>query len=119
DEAGTCVDELLAAYPANPEGWRQRLVVIGYDAPRSLEAMERFVALNDPTRWNYHADAADRVRKVLAARKGTASPADLFESRVVRARALERTTAGRDYLERLRSQTQGFISATMSTCNAA
>lgn len=119
DEAGKCIDELLAAYPANPEGWRQRLVVIGFDAPGSLEAMERFVALNNPKRWSYHARAADDVRKILAARKGTASPADAFASRVMRAEGLERTAAGRDYFERIKSQTPRFMEAALTTCQAA
>ncbi len=119
DEAGKCVDDLLAAYPENPEGWRQRLVVIGFDAPGSMEAMERFVALNDPKRWSYHANAANGVRKVLAARKGTASPGDLFESRVMRAEALERSAAGRAYFERIKSQTPRFMDAALTTCQAA
>lgn len=118
-EAGKCVDDLLAAYPANPEGWRQRLVVIGFDAPGSLKAMERFVALNDPKRWSYHAKTADSVRKMLAVRKGTASPADVFESRVMRAEALERSAAGRAYFERIKSETPSFMNATMSTCQSA
>ena len=119
DEAGTCVDDLLAAYPANPEAWRQRLMVIGFDAPGSMEAMERFLALNDPKRWPYHADIANRVRKMLAARKGTASPADLFDARVMRAELLERTPAGIAYFERLKSQTPNFMNATMGTCQSA
>lgn len=119
DEAHKCVDDLLAAYPANPEGWRQRLVVIGFDAPGSVEAMERFVALNDPKRWSYHANAADRMRKVLAARKGTASPADLFASRVIRAEALERSPAGRAFFERIKSQSPRFMSDALTACQAA
>lgn len=118
DEAGKCIDDLLTAYPANPEGWRQRLIVIGFDAPGSMEAMERFLALHDPKRWNYHAKSAEGIRKMLAVRKGTASPADLFESRVMRAEALERTAAGRDYFERIKSQTPGFMNATMNTCQS-
>lgn len=119
DEAGKCVDDLLAAYPANPEGWRQRLIVIGFDAPGSMEAMERFVALNDPERWPNHAKSADSVRKMLAVRKGTASPADVFTSRVMRAEALERTAAGRDFFEKLKSQTPNFMNATMGACQSA
>ena|SRR6478672_1189528 len=119
DEAGKCVDDLLVAYPANPEGWRQRLIVIGFDAPGSLEAMERFLALHDPKGWSSHAKFAEGVRKVLAVRKGTASPADLFESRVMRAELLERSAAGRKYFERIRSETPNFMNATMSTCQSA
>ena len=118
-EAGKCVDDLLAAYPGNPEGWRQRLVVIGFDAPGSLEAMERFVALHDPKRWPYHARSVERVRMMLAVRKGTASPADLFESRVMRAEALERTAAGRDYFERIKTQTPRFMDAALTACQSA
>ncbi|MBS2600036.1 hypothetical protein KFY57_28450, partial [Salmonella enterica subsp. enterica serovar Typhimurium] len=95
-------DELLKAYPENPEGWRQRLLVIGFDAPGSLQAMERFVALHDPKRWSNHARNAEAVRTMLAARKGTASPADLFTARVLRAEAQERTAAGRGYFEQLK-----------------
>lgn len=119
DEAGKCIDDLLAAYPANPEGWRQRLVLIGFDAPGSLEAMERFVALNDPKRWSYHAKSADGVRKMLAMRKGTASPADLFEARVMRAEALERTGAGRDYFERIKSHTPRFMEDALTACQSS
>lgn len=119
DEAGKCIDELLAAFPANPEGWRQRLVLIGFDAPGSMEAMERFVALNNPKRWSYHANAAEGVRKILAARKSTASPADVFASRVLRAEALERTAAGRDYFERIKSQTPRVMEGALTACQSA
>lgn len=116
EKARRCVDGLLAAYPENPEGWRQRLVVIGYDAPGSTEAMERFLALHDPKRWDYHAKAAENVRKVLAARQGTASPADLFDARVMRARALERTTAGREYFKTIVSQQGNALEAVFNAC---
>ncbi len=119
DEAGKCVDDLLAAYPGNPEGWRQRLVVIGFDAPGSLEAMERFLALNDPKRWNYHAKSAESIRKMLAVRKGTASPAELFEARVMRAEALERSAAGRAYFEQIKAQTPRFMEAALTACRSA
>ena len=119
NEAGKCIDELLAAYPENPEGWRQRLFLIGYDAPGSQEAMERFIALYDPKRWSYHAEAADTVRKVLAANSGTASPSDLFDVRVVRAQALERSASGRAYVERLASGSNTLLEQTVGTCQSA
>ncbi len=119
DEASKCVDDLLAAYPANPEGWRQRLVIIGFDAPGSMEAMERFVALNDPKRWRYHASVADGVRKVLAARKGSASPADMFAARVIRAEALERTPTGRGYFEQLDAKAPRFMNDALTACQSA
>ena len=119
DEASKCVDDLLAAYPANPEGWRQRLVIIGFDAPGSMEAMERFVALNDPKRWRYHASVADGVRKVLAARKGSASPADMFAARVIRAEALERTPTGRGYFEQLDAKAPRFMNEALTACQSA
>lgn len=119
DDAGKCIDDLLAAYPENPEGWRQRLFVIGYDAPGSMEAMERFVALHDPKRWNYHAAAADTVRKVLAAKNGTASPSDMFDARLARAQALERSAPGRAYMERVASGSKGFLEEALGACQSA
>ncbi|MEG3049120.1 MAG: hypothetical protein RR792_02880 [Thermomonas sp.] len=119
DEAGKCVDDLLAAYPANPEGWRQRLIVIGFDAPGSIEAMERFLALNDPKRWDYHARSAEGVRKMLAVRKGTGSPADVFESRVIRAEVQERTAAGRGYFEQLKAKAPRFMNDALTACQPA
>lgn len=119
DEAGKCVDDLLAAYPANPEGWRQRLVVIGFDAPGSMEAMERFVALHDPKRWSNHAKSAESVRTMLAARKGTASPADAFAARAIRAEALERTAAGRGYFEQLKTKAPRFMNGALIACQPA
>lgn len=119
DEAGTCVDELLEAYPENPEGWRQRLVVIGFDAPGSLQAMERFVALHDPKRWSNHAKNAEAVRTMLAARKGTASPSDMFAARVIRAEALERTAVGRGYFEQLDAKAPRFMNEALTACQSA
>ena len=119
EEAGTCVDELLKAYPENPEGWRQRLLVIGFDAPGSLQAMERFVALHDPKRWSNHAKNAEAVRTMLAARKGTASPADLFTARVLRAEAQERTAAGRGYFEQLKTKAPRFMNGGLTACQPA
>lgn len=119
DDAGKCIDDLLAAYPGNPEGWRQRLYVIGYDAPGSMEAMERFVALHDPKRWSYHAAAADNVRKVLAAKNGTASPSDLFDARLVRAQALERSASGRAYMERVAPGSKVLVEQALGACRSA
>ena len=119
DDAGKCVDDLLAAYPENPEGWRQRLFVIGYDAPGSMEAMERFIALHDPERWSYHATAAETVRKVLAAKSGTASPSDLFDARLARAQALERTASGRAYMERFAAASIGVLEEALGNCHSA
>ena len=116
DEARRCVDDLLAAYPENPEGWRQRLVVIGYDAPGSMEAMERFLALHDPKRWDYHAKAAENVRKILAAKQGNASAADLFDARVMRARARERSPAGQAYFRTIVSQPDNALTAVFNAC---
>ena len=119
EDAGKCVDDLLAAYPGNPEGWRQRLFVIGYDAPGSMEAMERFIALHDPERWSYHATAAETVRKVLAAKSGTASPSDLFDARLARAQALERTASGRAYMERFAAASIGVLEEALGNCHSA
>jgi tetratricopeptide (TPR) repeat protein len=117
DEAGKCVDELLAAYPENPEGWRQRLLLIGFDAPQSMEAMERFVALNDPKRWNYHATAAETVRKVLALKNGTTlSPSDVYDARVTRARALEHLPAARPYQERIMAASSPLFEQSVGAC---
>lgn len=118
DEAGKCVDDLLTEYPKNPEGWRQRLVVIGYDAPGSMEAMEQFVALNDPARWNYHATVAEIVRKVLAAKNGTASPSELFDARAARGRAQEYTATGRPYTDSIRKGTAGFMQGAFGACRS-
>lgn len=115
-EATQCVDDLLAEYPANPEGWRQRLILIAFDAPGSMEAMEKFVALHDPKRWRYHADVADRVRKIIAAKKGTASPADLFEARVARGLALEHTETGRAYMTRSAPVFSRQLGETLGAC---
>ncbi|MGN6111403.1 MAG: hypothetical protein ACTHOC_00070 [Luteimonas sp.] len=119
EDAGRCVDEELAGYPENPEAWRQRLVVIGYDAPGSLEAMQRFLALNDPSSWSYHAKAADTVRKILAARDGTASADEVFEARTARGRAMEYSLVGRPYFERIRNGTKGFTEGAFGSCRAA
>jgi tetratricopeptide (TPR) repeat protein len=118
DEARQCVDDLLAGYPDNPEGWRQRLVVIGYDAPGSKEAMERFLALNDPERWSLHAKYAEMVRKILAEKNGTASPSDAFDARVLRARALERSPGGRAYVQRLVAQPKNILETAFNACQA-
>jgi tetratricopeptide (TPR) repeat protein len=118
-EASRCIDDLLTEYPKNPEGWRQRLVAIGYDAPGSMEAMEQFLALNDPERWDYHAVAADTVRKVLAAKNGTASPSDLFDARLARGRAQEYTEVGRPYVDKLRHGTTGFMQGAFGACASA
>ena len=119
DDAGKCVDDLLAAYPGNPEGWRQRLLLIGFDAPASVEAMERFVALHDPKRWNNHSAAADTVRKVLAAKNGTASPSEMFDARVARAEAFERAPSGRLYSERIKSASKSLMEQTLGACQSA
>lgn len=119
DEAGKCVDELLVAFPNNPEAWRQRLVLIGFDAPGSTEAMQRFLALHDPARWDYHADVAATIRKVLAAKDGTASAGDLFDARVARAKAQERTPEGQAYFVRLRESSGSSLENAISACHAA
>ena len=118
-EAGRCVDDLPTEFPKNPEGWRQRLMVIGYDAPGSKEAMERSLALNDPERWSYHADAAAYVRKVLASQTGEGSPDDIFEGRVLRAKALEGTVDGRDYVGKLVKQPENILEVAFNACQAA
>jgi tetratricopeptide (TPR) repeat protein len=117
-DASRCLDELLTEYPKNPEGWRQRLVAIGYDAPGSMEAMKQFLALNDPARWDYHAAAAETVRKVLAAKNGTASPSDLFDARMARGRAQEYTAVGRSYVDKLRHGTMGFMQGAFGACTS-
>lgn len=78
DEATKCITDLLTAFPKNPEGWRQKLYLIGFDAPESKEAMERFIALNDPERWDYHTKAAKAVRIVQAAQEGKGSPEEKY-----------------------------------------
>jgi len=118
DAAGKCVDDLLAEYPENPEGWRQRVALIGYDAPGSVDAMERFLALNDPKRWPYHAKAAETMRKILASKQGTASAADLFDARVARAKAIEHTEEGRAYLKRMDPSTSSALSQSLTSCAA-
>lgn len=118
DEAGKCVDDLLVAFPDNPEAWRQRLYLIGFDAPGSAEAMQRFLALHDPERWAYHADAAATIRKVLAAKDGTASAGDLFDARVARAKAQERTQEGQAYSLRVREKAAGSLEDAISACHS-
>jgi tetratricopeptide (TPR) repeat protein len=119
DEGASCVDELVAGYPENPQGWRQRLYLIGYDAPGSMEAMERFLAYQDPDNWPSHAALADTIRKVIAAKNGTASPADVFDARQARGRALERTASGRDYLMRARDGAMRLVEQAFTACRPA
>ncbi|WP_165782372.1 tetratricopeptide repeat protein [Solilutibacter silvestris] len=118
DEAGKCIDDLLAAYPENPEGWRQRLYLIGFDAPGSKKAMERFIALNDPKRWSYHAADVKTVRLIKAGMDGTASPSEMFDARALRAKALERSVQGRPYFELLRSSKDNHLGKAIGACNS-
>lgn len=119
DEAGKCLDGLLAAFPKNPEGWRQRLYLIGYDAPGSMEAMERFIALNDPKQWSYHADAVKRVRMVQAAMNGAGTPEEKFDARAMRAKALERSVIGHDYFQHLTSSPTDYLGKALNACQAS
>lgn len=119
DEAQKCIDDLLAIYPKNPEGWRQRLYLIGFDAPGSKQAMERFIALNDPKRWSYHTEAVKAVRLVKAGMEGTASPSELFDARALRAKALERSVLGRPYFEILKSSKNNQLESAVAACQPA
>jgi Tfp pilus assembly protein PilF len=119
DAGRKCVDDVIAEYPDNPEAWRLRLVDLGVDAPGSVEAMERFLALHDPKRWPSHAAAAETARKVLAVKNGTASPAQVFDVRVMRARALERSAPGRAWLKQgISGRTESF-NAAMRACQSS
>ncbi len=118
-EAGKCLDSLLTAFPENPEGWRQRLYLIGYDAPGSKEAMERFIALNDPKRWDYHAEAVKRVRLVQSAMAGTGTPEASFDARAIRAKAMERSVTGQPYFQRLTSSPTDYMGSDMNACQSS
>jgi tetratricopeptide (TPR) repeat protein len=119
EEAGKCLDSLLIAFPENPEGWRQRLYLIGYDAPESKHAMERFIALNDPKRWSYHVDDVRRVRLVQAAMEHSGTTEEKFDARAIRAKALERTVIGRSYFQQLTSSPSDDLGKALKACRSS
>lgn len=116
DEAGNCIDALLAAFPQNPEGWRQRLYLIGFDAPGSKQAMERFIALNNPSGWSYHAEAARTVRLVQAAMEGRGTPEEQSYARATRAKALERSVNGHAYIKSLKPIYSAYLEKFLAAC---
>jgi tetratricopeptide (TPR) repeat protein len=117
-EAPACVDRLLAEYPDNGEAWRLRLTMIGPDSPQSDEAMRRFLATQDPEQWPAHKEVAERVRKLLAAKDGTASADEMFEVRVMRAGRLERSKEGRDFFSTFLPATNAAFNDVMTACFA-
>ena len=115
-EAAECVDTLLKEYPDNGEAWRLRLVVLGADAPESVDAMKRFLATQDPERWPVHKDVAKTVRTLLAELEGNASAPDAFKARVARATTLERSQEGHDYLAQFMPKTSTALGKVMGAC---
>lgn len=117
NEAGACLDTMLAEFPENPEAWRQRLYLVGLYAPQSKQALENFLRLQDPRRWNYHAKAAERLRGIQQARFGEGASAPDFDTRVRLAKEQEGTFAGWAYYQRIRAAPRaGGMAEAISAC---
>jgi Tfp pilus assembly protein PilF len=116
DAANKCIDSLLSEFPQNPEGWRQRLYVIGFDATESNEAMARFIALNDPKRWSYHADAVKGVQLVQAVLHGTGTVEERSNARALRAKALEHSLNGHAYFQGLTTSPANYLTQIINSC---
>ncbi len=119
EEARACIDGMLAEYPRNPEAWRQRLYLIGFMAPQSREALERFLELKDPTLWSYHAKAAESLAPVYKALYGQPAANDAFEQRVHLANAEESTLTGKDYFEKIKRSGSRQIGDALTASNPA